>query len=67
MIAIAAASATLVNTPAAATTAWLGAAPNRARARRAGTGPRSGKRWAIAAASAGSNMTPPASRQATAR
>ena len=67
MIAIAAASATLVTPPAAATTAWPGAAPRRAAASLTDTGPRSGNRRAMAAASAGSNMTLPASRQATAR
>ena len=67
MIAIAAASATLTSTPAAATTAWPGAAPSRAAASRAGTGPFVGNSRAMPAASAGSSITPPASRQATAR
>ena len=67
MIAMAAASATLVNTPAAATTACPGAAPRRASARRAGTGPRAGNSQATPEATAGSNITAPASRQATAR
>ena len=67
MIAIAAASATLVNTPAAATTACPGAAPRRAAASRAGTGPRLGSTPAITLAMAGNSITLPASRQATAR
>ena len=67
MIAIAAASATLVNTPAAATTACPGAALSRVTARRKETGPRGGNKHAIPEATAGSNMTLPESRQATAR
>ena len=64
MIAMAPASATLVSTPAAATTACPGAAPSRAAARRAGTGPRSGNKRAITDAISGKSITLPASRQA---
>ena len=61
---MAAASATLVNTPAAATTACPGVAPSRAAATRAGTGPRSGSERAMTDAMAGNSITLPASRQA---